>query len=448
MAANFGGYDYSFVDKNLERYTCSAICTRVLRDPFLTGCCGQHFCESCLGYWFAEHYTESCPHCRAEGENFQILYDKKLKREIDSLRIHCTNKEEGCEWIGEMQFLQKHLNPANAYGCGYIEVECSNSCDGATIFVPLKMKRKDLDDHLKNVCPLRPYQCEHCGYSDTYENIAGGYYENYAVTTLSCHYNICTEFPLECPNRCGTNNIKRKDMKDHRSQCPEEKIECPNKCRPKVNKKTGEIPSKTVVRRKNLAEHLSVCTHRPYKCEYCELKGAYYTITSTHCPEFPLNCPNWCGRNNIRRKDMKDHRSQCPEELIQCSFEEAGCKQKLVRHELELHMSATQQQHLLMIMGAYKEMKIANDEMKQDYKEMKKAYLKLESTHKETTKELCQLTRELSQTKAEIKQTKNDHQAQNIEQNAEQYQSIFEHPTILEDENIFRESDEDDFFSL
>ena len=446
MAANFGGYDYSFVDKNLERYTCSAICTRVLRDPFLTGCCGQHFCESCLGYWFAEHYTESCPHCRAEGENFQILYDKKLKREIDSLRIHCTNKEEGCEWIGEMQFLQKHLNPANAYGCGYIEVECSNSCEGATIFVPLKMKRKDLDNHLKNVCPLRPYQCEHCGYKDTYENITGGYYENYAVTTLSCHYNICTEFPLECPNRCGTNNIKRKDMKNHRGQCPEEKIECPNKCQPKAHKKMGEISRKTFVRRKNLAKHLSGCTHRPYKCEYCGLKGPHYLVTSTHyekCTEFLLQCPNWCGRNDIKRKDMEDHRSQCPEEPVQCPFEEAGCKQKLVQHEMEQHMSANQQQHLLMVLGAYKEMKIANEEMKQDYKEMKKAYVKMESAHKETTKELHQVKRELSQTKAELKQTKDNHQAQNVKQNDQQYQSIFKHSSIFDGV-----SDDDDLFGL
>ena len=144
---------------------------------------------------------------------------------------------------------------------------------------------------------------------------------------------------------------------------------------------------------------------------------------------------------------MEDHRSQCPEKPVQCPFEEAGCKQKLVQHEMEQHMSATQQQHLLMVLGAYKEMKIANEEMKQDYKEMKKAYVKMESAHKETTKELRQVKRELSQTKAEL-QTKDDHQAQNVKQNDQQYQSIFKLSSIFEDENIFGVSDDDDLFGL
>ena len=147
MAANYGGYNYSFVDKNVECFNCETICTKVPRDPHLTGCCGQHFCESCLNYWFTKHRKESCPHCRAEGKEFQHFLDKKLKRQIDSLRIHCTNKEEGCQWIGEVGSFKDHLKSAN--GCNYVVVGCPIKCKK-------KMKRKHLANHLKNECYLRP----------------------------------------------------------------------------------------------------------------------------------------------------------------------------------------------------------------------------------------------------------------------------------------------------
>ena len=387
--ANYGGYNYSFVDKTVEWLTCETICTKVLRDPHISKCCGQHFCESCLRFWFTKHGKESCPHCRTEGEEFVHFLDKKLKRQIDSLTIHCTNKEEGCQWIGEVRSLKDHLVSAN--GCDYVEVKCTNGCTDSTILsIQLQlvsMKRKDLDNHLKNDCPLRPYQCEHCGHKNTYHKITG----NEATRILGLHhYAQCLEFPLECPNRCGVKDIKRKNMAKHRSHCPEEEVKCPNKCqrlRPRYKKLLV-----TTTKRKDLDRHLAEeCSLRPYQCEHCTLKDTYKAIITKHygnCPGFPLKCPNRCGRNDIKRKDMEDHRSQCPEEKVQCPFEEAGCKKKLVRHDLEQHISATQQQHLLMIMGAYKEMKTS--------------YMKIEN-------ELHQVKEELSQTKAELKQSKDDH---------------------------------------
>ena len=386
MAANFGGHDYSFVDKDFEKYRCN-ICSKILRDPHLTGCCGQHFCESCLKRWFFKHRKESCPHCRTEGEKFQYLIDKKLKREIDSLKIHCTNKEEGCQWIGEVGSLKDHLESAD--GCGYVEVECPNGCQDKAKTGPVgqiipasklslygiqliitRMKQKHLTKHLTEECELRPYQCKHCGFDNTFE----------FITTN--HYDDCPEFPLKCPNQCGVKNIKRKDMKGHRKQCPEEKVECSNGCKKFVpcrrarRARHSSRARNTIItlKRKNLAKHLTEeCELRPYQCEHCAFINTVEYVTTEHyfkCLEFPLKCPNICGED-IKRKDMKDHRSQCPEEPVRCPFEEAGCKQKLVRRELEQHMSATQQHHLLMVMGAYKEMKAANEEMKQELSETK-----------------------------------------------------------------------------
>jgi hypothetical protein len=67
---------------------------------------------------------------------------------------------------------------------------------------------------------------------DTYEAIVGQRGEfhrsiNEYHRDYFGHQAECPEALLTCPNKCGMNNIKRKDMKDHRSQCPQEVVECP-----------------------------------------------------------------------------------------------------------------------------------------------------------------------------------------------------------------------------
>ena len=117
-------------------------------------------------------------------------------------------------------------------GCGFVVVECPNKCQtyifgiqdtlGITIHI---MKRKDLYKHLTQSCYLRPYQCEFCGHKDTYEAITGknglkkrkGY---------GGHQATCPEVPMACPNRCGSKDIKRKDMDSHCRKCPYEPVKC------------------------------------------------------------------------------------------------------------------------------------------------------------------------------------------------------------------------------
>ena len=124
--------------------------------------------------------------------------------------------------------------------------------------------------------------------------------------------------------------------------------------------------------RNDLEQHLnSECPLRPYQCEHCGLKDTYQGITGTNyrpgytrdrhydeCPGYPLACPNLgCGVDGIKRKDMADHRSKCPQEPVECPFSEAGCKIKVCRHQLDNHLESNQQKHLLFMMEAYKQMK-------------------------------------------------------------------------------------------
>ena len=248
-----GGYSLEFVGEVSDRFNCQ-ICTKVIREPHLAVCCGKHFCELCLKKWFSKHGRESCPHCRAEGHSFNHVINKGLRSEVNQLKINCRNRSKGCEWTGEVGQLKTHL--ASDKGCGFEVVKCPNKCYSFRVLM-----RKDLDDHLKSECQLRQYQCKYCGLTDTYQSITGE-----SLFQPQCHYDVCLEFPLACPNECGTSGIKRKDMESHR---------------------------------------LNSCTQEP----------------------------------------------------VECPFAEAGCNIKLLRDQLEDHVSSNLQQHLLLVMGAYKQVK-------------------------------------------------------------------------------------------
>ena len=216
---NYGGYDYNFVNMVQDRLYCSTVCTKVLRDPHLTKCCGQHFCESCLNYWFEKHHGQSCPHCRAEGNEFQHFLNKSLKREISELKVWCSNKHKGCEWSGEVDGLEKHINSED--GCRYVEIECPNNNNQIlTIFerdLPMcpKILRKDLDQHTQKTCVRRLVACKFCTENGTHYRIEGR------------HSDVCKKYPLACPNKCGVPSIPREDMPAHREECPLEPLTCP-----------------------------------------------------------------------------------------------------------------------------------------------------------------------------------------------------------------------------
>ena len=214
VSTQYGGFDNGFVETVPGRYVCSTVCTKVLRDPHITSCCGQHVCETCLNYWFEKYREQSCPHCRAKGSDFKHFLDKKLKREISELKIWCSNKDKGCNWRDELQTLEKHIKSSD--GCSYVEVECPNFPFISTINKCPKMLRKDLDEHIRNACKFRLVTCIHCNEKQKH------FYQ------LSHHHRCtCTQYPCPCPNKCGTQNIPRKDVRTHRNECPLEAVECP-----------------------------------------------------------------------------------------------------------------------------------------------------------------------------------------------------------------------------
>ena len=291
----YGGHECELVQEVSDRLNCQ-ICTKVLRDPHLAVCCGQHFCESCLNKWFTRQDKESCPHCRAEGEAFHHVIDKSVRRAVNELKIRCSNHGEGCQWAGELGELNKHLESDD--GCGFVMVECPNKCFtfGGIIVV---MKRKDVHDHLTNFCYLRAYQCEFCGLKDTYEAITGN------------DYVVCIK-----------------------------------------------------------------------------VVGDDYFGHQAECPEVPLTCPNKCGADKIKRKNMKSHHSQCPQEPVECPFAEAGCSDDIRRHQLASHMTTSLQQHLILLTIDYKQLKVDHNQLTGEFCEVKAKLSKAETELTETKLQL------------------------------------------------------------
>ena len=123
--------------------------------------------------------------------------------ELLKLNIYCTNKEKGCEWQGELNYIDNHLST----GCQFEEVKCSNEC-GKMI------ERRYLISHVETECPRRKVNCQYCHDTGEHQFIKGQ------------HKEECPKLPLPCPNKCEVGSVLREDMEAHRKECPLEMIQC------------------------------------------------------------------------------------------------------------------------------------------------------------------------------------------------------------------------------
>ena len=212
MATGYDSDDYSFID-SVDEYKC-AICHCVTKEPTLTSCCGNHYCQSCIDRVLQQ--GRPCPLCSTSG--FEVFLDKKQKRRILSLKVHCTLKSQGCEWTGDLGDLGTHID--HTYGsCGYVRIECSQ-CSR-------RIQRRKLDWHKERDCPKRPWKCNHCEHGTTFDKQRD-------------HVSVCTRFPVPCPNSCQRERIERGQLDSHLKQCPLQVVDCefkPHGCCTRVMRK-------------------------------------------------------------------------------------------------------------------------------------------------------------------------------------------------------------------
>ena len=147
-------------------------------------------------------------------------------RHIKSLKTKCDNTSNGCEWIGELRSLDKHL-----LSCDFTLLPCPNQCKKDEEI--LKLLRKDIEKHKKKECPRRQYECSHC-------NETGEYQER--TTT---HLEECPNIEIPCPNDGCSKLVKRCDMSEHCEECSFELLPC----------KYSDIGCEQEICRKDLEDH-------------------------------------------------------------------------------------------------------------------------------------------------------------------------------------------------
>ena len=316
-----GGYIYELVDTPLDMLICK-ICHHPSREPHLSDCCGHTFCKSCLKSYKVslehpltkEASSGGCPMCRSE--EFKCFRNKQTERVIKSLKVFCTNRNEGCEWQGEINDIDKHFTH-----CQFQMTDCPKSCGKC-------VQRQYLINHVENECIRRTVSCSLCCTSG----------EHYFIEGQHKHY--CPKFPLTCPNECGA-TLFRENVDEHREICLLEEVDCPNNC--------GIIS----LQRQCLNKHVtSECPCLIVSCQHCGTSGECRFVEGEHkehCPKFPLPCPNNCEVETIPREEMQTHLDKiCPLAVIQCEYHVLGCEAKVIRKDLEKHKKEEMESHLSM----------------------------------------------------------------------------------------------------
>ena len=210
-----GGYDYQFVSPDdPPGYLICLICFSVAMSPQQMDCCGKLYCEECL----TEHkkHSNKCPHCRKAGRSFNDRRGELFKasvetqiisiqdslliaaRDILALKVKCKNNEHGCQWTGELRFLEEH-------SCDYTSVQCPNRCQASVI-------SRNLSEHLEQQCPKRQYSCPDCGERGPHDKI----------TTE--HLQQCPNAMVQCPNEGCSFADQRCNFKQHK--CLYEQVPC------------------------------------------------------------------------------------------------------------------------------------------------------------------------------------------------------------------------------
>ena len=145
MAYPQGGFDCDFIHAIPDSLLCP-VCLLVVRDPHILSCCGVKICQTCLATYKTRSPSSrgpQCPKCRQYFQNFQ---DKEASRQILDLKVRCSRKDDGCNWEGELRYLDKHERET----CKWVLVRCRHPECG------LNVPRLHLSTHERHECAHRP----------------------------------------------------------------------------------------------------------------------------------------------------------------------------------------------------------------------------------------------------------------------------------------------------
>ena len=145
-----------------------------------------------------------------------------------SLKVKCDNTANGCQWIGELRSIEEHLT-----NCDFALLPCPNQCLIGRSRKVRKIMRKDIENHMKEVCPRRQYECPHCKESGEYRE------------RTNKHCRECPKVRIPCPNDGCDEQMPRCEMSNHSQECLFESVPC----------KFRKIGCNEMIPRRNLEKH-------------------------------------------------------------------------------------------------------------------------------------------------------------------------------------------------
>ena len=176
------GYECEFVEPLPKQFQSECpICLQILHEPRLIDCCGYNFCATCIERVGRD--GKPCPLCNKPG--FTTMANKGLKRLLHELHVYCPHRLHGCEWIGELGMMDRHVNsdPKPQGGSQFAMIECLHCKES--------IRQDKISGHQLERCPQRPYTCQYCTvYKSTFEDV------------VHSHWPKCKCFLLSCPKEC------------------------------------------------------------------------------------------------------------------------------------------------------------------------------------------------------------------------------------------------------
>ena len=211
---NRGGYDCEFIEPPPPAFqTECPICLHILKEPCVISCpCGQKICRECVEQ--IQEEDKPCPLCNKS--DFTYMRDYGLERSLKEFEVRCSKKEKGCDWRGKLGEYEQHLNrdpspESQLTGCQFVGVKCMHAECGKWF------ERRHISTHQTEQCIKRPYSCQYCkDYDSTF------------VEVTEVHYTDCGDYPVNCPNNCQEQPLKRQELESHlENDCPLVNIDCP-----------------------------------------------------------------------------------------------------------------------------------------------------------------------------------------------------------------------------
>ncbi|KAG1206028.1 hypothetical protein G6F35_011334 [Rhizopus arrhizus] len=213
-----------YVDKVNDNLLC-CICQTPFIDPVTTHC-GHTFCSHCI-----QQSLETSCQCPIDRTVIRIEEIKPavkiISNIVNELLVHCP--EEGCDFVGQRQFIESHIK----HDCQYTVTCCElEECKELLL-------KKDLDSHAEN-CQFRTLECQMCK-------------KKLKKFELQKHYDHCPAEMIECVY-CNTFR-HRFEHGQHITECPQYRIPCDHQT----------YGCSWQDERQQLVDHLKHCPYEPIK---------------------------------------------------------------------------------------------------------------------------------------------------------------------------------------